>query len=89
MTKSRAAWLVARYLAKFVTAGQMDACKWCEEMGDYSWSYRDEPEGDDLSKLHGLALSYEEYVDSRMKTLREMHEEARAFATRTGPGESR
>lgn len=90
MTESRAAWLVARYLAKFVTARKLKAYEWCKEMGGY-WSNMDpeSPEYEDLGLLYGLADAYEEYPEYWTKYVREMLEEARAFATRTAPGESR
>lgn len=89
MTRSRAAWLVARYLAKLVVAGKLDSCEWCFVMGDYSWDERNTPEGDDLAKLHGLSLMYEENLGSPVKTRREMLEEARGFAMRPEPRQSK
>jgi hypothetical protein len=45
MTHSRAAWLVARYLAKSVAAGRLDAYEWCKALGDYWTGMRPESPG--------------------------------------------
>lgn len=90
MTRSRAAWLVARYLARFVTAGKLNAYEWGKEMGSYWMDMsREMLEYQDVGLLYGLADSYEDYPESRNKYLREMLEEARAFATRAEPSKSR
>jgi len=83
--QAKAAWLVARHLAKLVVTGKLDARDWCQEMGDYWWNARNAPEGSDLGKLQGLELSYDEDLADREVTYRDMTEEARAFATRSCP----
>ena len=77
----QAAVKVARYLARRVVAGKTGAVVWCKAMGDY-WT--NEPNGAtcrELGELYGLWLSFDEYPEDRMRTLRSMKEKAREWLT--------
>jgi hypothetical protein len=73
--------MVTRYLARRVVAGELDAVEWCKEMGSYWWDENKNPDSQILGELHGLWLSFDEYPESRQKTVREMKMKARELAS--------